>query len=150
MYERRYRCTSGPLTPSPVQIQAKFNHNFWQNDQSMYCLTTYHNFLLQHITESVFFSFLTEVKELNQLFSRSNCPRPLRSVDDGLGEPSESWWREEVQASLQQSLRDLQTQLATERAQRAESEREAEMFVMENAMLEQEVARMEFRQVGVL
>lgn len=55
-----------------------------------------------------------------------------------------------MQASLQQSLRDLQTQLATERAQRAESEREAEMLVMENAMLEQEVARMEFCQVGVL
>lgn len=67
----------------------------------------------------------------------------------GVQQPSESWWREEEQASLQQSLRNLQTQFAAERAQRAESEREAELLAMENATLEQEVARMEVCQVGV-
>lgn len=96
--------------------------------------------------------FLTQKKKP---FSRSNCPHPLHSVDDSLGErspsvqPFESSWREEEQASLQQSLRNLQTQFAAERAQRVESEREAQLLVMENAMLEQEVARMEVCQVGV-
>lgn len=77
----------------------------------------------------------------------------LCSVDESLGEPSpgvqpcENWWREEEQASLQQSLRNLQTEFAVERAQRAESEREAELLLMENAMLEQEVARVEVYQV---
>lgn len=93
-------------------------------------------------------------ERIKKTFSRSNCPHALCSVDDSLGEPSpgvqpsESWWREEEQASLQQSLRNLQTQFAAERAQRAESEREAELLIMENAMLEQEVARMEVCQVG--
>lgn len=63
-------------------------------------------------------------------------------------QPCESWWREEEHASLQQTLCDLQTQFAAERAQRLESEREAELLLIENAMLEQEVARMEVYQVG--
>lgn len=56
-------------------------------------------------------------------------------------------WREEEQASLRQSLRTLQTQYATERARREESEREAELLAGENAALEQQVTRMEGCQV---
>ncbi|XP_034564163.1 cerebellar degeneration-related protein 2-like [Notolabrus celidotus] len=58
-------------------------------------------------------------------------------------------WREEEQASLRQSLRALQTQYATERARREESEREAELLAGENADLEQQVAKMEGCQVRV-
>lgn len=81
--------------------------------------------------------------------------RLLRSVDDNPDEPSASVqpseisWREEEQASLQQSLRNLQTQFAAERAHRVESECEAELLARENAALEQQVARMEGCQVGV-
>ncbi|XP_075889674.1 cerebellar degeneration-related protein 2-like [Nelusetta ayraudi] len=88
----------------------------------------------------------------------ASCLQELQdslSVDDSADEPSagvqpsESWWREEERASLQQSLRNLQTQFAAERAQRAEAEREAELLVMENAVLEQEVGRMEVCQARV-
>lgn len=65
---------------------------------------------------------------------------------DGL-ESSDTWWREEEQASLQQSLRNLQAQFATERARREESEREAELLASENAALEQQLAGMEGFQV---
>lgn len=58
-------------------------------------------------------------------------------------EASKISWREEEQASLQQSLRALQTQFASERAQREELEREAELLANENAVLEQQVSGME-------
>lgn len=60
---------------------------------------------------------------------------------DGL-ESSDISWREEEQASLRQSLRALQTQFASERARREESEREAELLAGENATLEQQLAGM--------
>lgn len=69
-------------------------------------------------------------------------------------EPSDStdssglpWWEEE-RASLQQSLRALQTQFASERARREELEREAELLAAENAALEQQVSGMEACRVG--
>lgn len=49
-------------------------------------------------------------------------------------------WREQEQASLQQSLHSLQIQFAGERAQREEVEREAELLARENAALEQKLA----------
>lgn len=62
---------------------------------------------------------------------------------------SDMSWHEEEQASLRQSLRALQTQLASERARREESEREAELLASENAALEQQLAGMEGCQVRV-
>lgn len=63
-------------------------------------------------------------------------------------EPSDStdssdapWWEEE-RASLQQALRALQTQFASERARREELEREAELLSGENAALEQQLSGM--------
>lgn len=79
----------------------------------------------------------------------------LCSYDDDPDEPSDGVkssdisWREEEQASLRQSLRTLQTQFASERARREESEREAELLAGENAALEQQVAGMEGCRVGV-
>lgn len=64
-------------------------------------------------------------------------------------EPSDVSWVEEEQESLRQSLRTLQTQYATERARREESEREAELLTSENAVLEQQVAKMEGCQARV-
>ncbi|XP_074520157.1 cerebellar degeneration-related protein 2-like [Halichoeres trimaculatus] len=64
-------------------------------------------------------------------------------------EPSDVSWREEEQVSLRQSLRTLQTQYATERARREESEREAELLASENAALEQQVTKMEGCQARV-
>ncbi|KAM4715047.1 cerebellar degeneration-related protein 2-like [Anableps anableps] len=64
-------------------------------------------------------------------------------------EASAASWREEAQASLQQSLRALQTQFATERARREEAETEAELLARENAALEQQLARMEGCQARV-
>ncbi|XP_042363245.1 cerebellar degeneration-related protein 2-like [Plectropomus leopardus] len=58
-------------------------------------------------------------------------------------ESSDVSWHEEEQASLRQSLRNLQTQFASERARREESEREAELLARENAALEQQLAGME-------
>ncbi|KAM9336064.1 cerebellar degeneration-related protein 2-like [Symphorus nematophorus] len=58
-------------------------------------------------------------------------------------ESSDMSWHEEEQASLRQSLRKLQTQFASERARREESEREAELLASENAALEQQLAGME-------
>lgn len=57
-------------------------------------------------------------------------------------EPSTTSWQEEEQDSLRQSLHALQTQFATERAQREEAEREAELLARENAELEQQLAGM--------
>lgn len=67
---------------------------------------------------------------------------------DGL-QSSDMSWHEEEQASLRQSLRNLQTQFANERARREESEREAELLARENAALEQQLAGMEGCQVRV-
>lgn len=58
-------------------------------------------------------------------------------------ESCDTSWREEEQASLRQSLQALQTQFATERAQREALEREAELLTRENATLEQQLAGME-------
>nr|XP_046232949.1 cerebellar degeneration-related protein 2-like isoform X2 [Scatophagus argus] len=58
-------------------------------------------------------------------------------------------WHEEEQASLQQSLRTLQTQFASERARREESERGVELLASENAALEQQLAGMEGCQARV-
>lgn len=79
----------------------------------------------------------------------------LCSYEDNPDEPSDGAeasdisWREEEQASLRQSLRSLQTQFASERARRVESEREAELLAGENAALEHQVAGMEGYRVGV-
>ncbi|XP_017289246.1 cerebellar degeneration-related protein 2 [Kryptolebias marmoratus] len=64
-------------------------------------------------------------------------------------ESSGAPWHEEEQASLQQSLRALQTQFAAERARREEAEREAELLASENAALEQQLTRMEGCQARV-
>lgn len=61
--------------------------------------------------------------------------------------PDVPWWEEE-RASLQQSLRALQTQFASERARKEELEREAELLTGENAALEQQVSGMEACRVG--
>lgn len=58
-------------------------------------------------------------------------------------------WHEEEQASLRESLHTLQTQFASERAQREESERVAELLAGENAALEQQLAGMEGCQVCI-
>lgn len=58
-------------------------------------------------------------------------------------ESSDISWREEEQASLQQSLQTVQTQYATERARREKAEQEAELLARENAALEQQLAGME-------
>lgn len=79
----------------------------------------------------------------------------LCSYEDNPDEPSDGAeasdisWREEEQASLRHSLRSLQTQFASERARRVESEREAELLAGENAALEHQVAGMEGYRVGV-
>uniref|UniRef100_A0A3B5L5K5 Cerebellar degeneration related protein 2 n=1 Tax=Xiphophorus couchianus TaxID=32473 RepID=A0A3B5L5K5_9TELE len=95
-----------------------------------------------------------ELKLTSRQSQRSPCgerwpPRSTQSVcfdpDEGLDnlEVSVASWREEAQATLQQSLRALQTQFATERARREEAETEAELLARENAALEQQLARME-------
>ncbi|XP_041818502.1 cerebellar degeneration-related protein 2-like [Chelmon rostratus] len=87
-----------------------------------------------------------------------SCLKELQNTlryDDDPDEPSgglessDASWREEEQASLRQSLRALQTQFASERAQREESEREAELLASENAALEQQLAGMEGCQARV-
>ncbi|XP_032431288.1 cerebellar degeneration-related protein 2-like [Xiphophorus hellerii] len=74
-----------------------------------------------------------------------NAHRYEVDPEEGLDnlEVSVASWREEAQATLQQSLRALQTQFATERARREEAETEAELLARENAALEQQLARME-------
>uniref|UniRef100_UPI0037E7D325 cerebellar degeneration-related protein 2-like n=1 Tax=Semicossyphus pulcher TaxID=241346 RepID=UPI0037E7D325 len=72
---------------------------------------------------------------------------PDETLDDL--ESSKISWREEEQASLRQSLHALQTQFATERARREESEREAELLAGENAALEQQLTNMEGCQARV-
>eukprot|EP00066_Takifugu_rubripes_P029131 XP_011618397.1 PREDICTED: cerebellar degeneration-related protein 2-like [Takifugu rubripes] len=59
-----------------------------------------------------------------------------------------AWWEEE-RASLQHSLRALQTQFAGERARREELQREAQLLTGENAALEQQVSGMEACRVRV-
>lgn len=66
---------------------------------------------------------------------------------DATDSPGVAWWEEE-RASLQKSLRTLQTQFASERAGREELEREAELLAGENAALEQQVSGMESCRVG--
>lgn len=68
---------------------------------------------------------------------------------DGTDPPDVPWWEEE-RASLQQSLRALQTQFASERARREELEREAELLTGENAALEQQLSGMEAFRVQTL
>lgn len=74
-----------------------------------------------------------------------NTLRENKDPDEPLGgfRSSDVSWFEEEQASLRQSLRGLQTQFATERARREESEREAELLANENSALEQQLAAME-------
>ncbi|XP_040923321.1 cerebellar degeneration-related protein 2-like [Toxotes jaculatrix] len=67
----------------------------------------------------------------------------------GALESSDVSWREEEQASLRQSLRNLQTQFASERAQREQAELEAELLTAENAALEQQLAGLEGCQARV-
>ncbi|XP_008312501.1 cerebellar degeneration-related protein 2-like [Cynoglossus semilaevis] len=78
-----------------------------------------------------------------------SCLKELQSTqrcDANPDEPSDNLktasvlWREQEQASLQQSLHSLQIQFAGERAQREEVEREAELLARENAALEQKLA----------
>ncbi|MEQ2171674.1 hypothetical protein GOODEAATRI_013191, partial [Goodea atripinnis] len=66
----------------------------------------------------------------------------LDQRSDGF-EGSAASWHEEEHASLQQSLRALQTQFAAERARREEAETEGELLARENAALEQQLGRME-------
>ncbi|XP_059181402.1 cerebellar degeneration-related protein 2-like [Centropristis striata] len=65
-------------------------------------------------------------------------------------ESSDLSWHEEERASLRQSLRNLQTQFASERARREQSEREAELLATENAALEQQLGRIEGCQARVV
>lgn len=79
-----------------------------------------------------------------------NCCRYEDEPDepsDGADSADVAWWEEE-RASLQHSLRALQTQFASERARREELQREAEMLTGENAALEQQVSGMEACRVG--
>ncbi|XP_014858574.1 PREDICTED: cerebellar degeneration-related protein 2-like [Poecilia mexicana] len=80
-----------------------------------------------------------------------NAHRYEVDPDEGLDdlEVSVASWREEAQVTLQQSLRALQTQFATERARREEAETEAQLLARENAALEQQLARMEGCQARV-
>lgn len=80
----------------------------------------------------------------NQNFS---CRYEHEPPDAAAAAPGVAWWEEE-RASLQQSLRTLQTQFASERARREELEREAELLAGENAALEQQVSGMESCRVG--
>lgn len=57
------------------------------------------------------------------------------------------WWEEE-RASLQQSLRVLQAQFASERALREQLERQAQLLGAENAALEQQLSGLEACRVG--
>ncbi|CAF91800.1 unnamed protein product, partial [Tetraodon nigroviridis] len=61
---------------------------------------------------------------------------------DGADPSRVPWWEEE-RASLQRSLRALQTQFAGERARREALEREAQLLSGENVALEQQVSGME-------
>ena len=74
---------------------------------------------------------------------------PIDDPTDDLRFPPRLSWREEEQASLRRSLRSLQTQLASERAQREASEREADMLASENSALGQQLQMMEGCQVWV-
>lgn len=79
-----------------------------------------------------------------------NCCRYEDEPDepsDGADSADVAWWEEE-RASLQHSLRALQTQFASERARREELQREAELLTGENAALEQQVSGMEACRVG--
>lgn len=80
-----------------------------------------------------------------------NTHRDEDDADEGSDDvaASAAVWRKEAQASLQQSLRALQTQFANERARREEAETEAELLARENAALEQQLARMEGCQARV-
>lgn len=57
------------------------------------------------------------------------------------------WWEEE-RVLLQQSLRVLQAQFASERALREGLERQAELLGAENAALEQQLSGLEACRVG--
>ncbi|XP_028331726.1 cerebellar degeneration-related protein 2-like [Gouania willdenowi] len=79
----------------------------------------------------------------------------LRYDDEDLDDSSDHLgssvlWREEEQVALQQSLRALQTQFATERARRVQAEREAELLAQETVAMEQQLSRMEGCQVRLL
>ncbi|KAM9424320.1 cerebellar degeneration-related protein 2-like [Pholidichthys leucotaenia] len=78
---------------------------------------------------------------LQELQSTLRCDQHYDEPSDDV-EPSSTSWQEEEQASLQQALRALQIQFATERARREEAEREAELLARENAVLEQQLAGM--------
>ncbi|TWW82284.1 Cerebellar degeneration-related protein 2 [Takifugu flavidus] len=67
---------------------------------------------------------------------------------DAVDSTEVAWWEEE-RASLQHSLRALQTQFAGERARREELQREAQLLTGENAALEQQVSGMEACRVRV-
>ncbi|XP_069016389.1 cerebellar degeneration-related protein 2-like [Embiotoca jacksoni] len=128
---------------------------------------------IQGLTETVEL-LQTQVEELQQRVGelklspshRERCPpRSTQSVsclqelqntlrfDDNPDERSDDLessaisWHEEEQASLQQSLRALQTQFAAERARREEAEQEAELLARDNAELEQQLARLRGCQV---
>lgn len=70
------------------------------------------------------------------------CCRYAAEPADGPASSDGPWWEEE-RASLQQSLRALQTQFAGERARREQLEREAELLCGENVALEQQLSGME-------
>ncbi|MED6271209.1 hypothetical protein CHARACLAT_017835 [Characodon lateralis] len=79
---------------------------------------------------------------LQELQNTHRYDLDLDQRSDGF-EGSAASWHEEEHASLQQSLRALQTQFAAERARREEAETEGELLARENAALEQQLGRME-------
>ncbi|XP_038156751.1 cerebellar degeneration-related protein 2-like [Cyprinodon tularosa] len=85
---------------------------------------------------------------LQDLQSTHRYDADVEEHPDDLEAPA-TLWHEEAHAALQQSLHTLQTQFATERARREEAETEAELLARENAVLEQQLARMEGCQARV-
>ncbi|XP_076007637.1 cerebellar degeneration-related protein 2-like [Genypterus blacodes] len=98
-------------------------------------------------------------RETRRSMQSLSCPKDLQHTlgysahdrddpTDDLELPCAAW-HEEEQASLRRSLHTLQTQFASERARRAEAEREAELLANENVALEQQLASTESCQVRV-
>ncbi|XP_068161866.1 cerebellar degeneration-related protein 2-like [Antennarius striatus] len=111
---------------------------------------------LQHRVEEVTLTPRPPQRKWPQRGAQSvSCLKELQGAmrfDDDPDDDPESCpvsWREEEQASLQQSLRSLQTQFAGERSRREASEREAELLAGENASLERQLAGMEGCRVRV-
>lgn len=84
---------------------------------------------------------LSSLKELPRTHRYSDSYDP-EDPSDELFLTSDLSWQEVEQASLRQSLRSLQNQLANERTKREQVEHEADMLANENAALEQRLGAM--------